>query len=240
MGAFRARSPRPRRTSLGSSITLVPISRRGGLRVAWGRGVPACHFEAHGPTGSGQRALVLRVLQPLRELAPDALHRARSAKAGLHVSEPHADSVLAIIARSGSGQPVDPFWSLRNVKQYKSSDPLFPCARRSAHLGELSAASRALTAEPLAPSTEAELRDPLRRPPEVRPHAVRARSLELPPARSCRWPSGATNEHLRILLDDENGTSGRCAGRGPCCHPRRSRRCAAKTGWTWHPRPCHW
>ncbi|CAE7234973.1 unnamed protein product [Symbiodinium sp. CCMP2592] len=53
------------------------------------------------------------------------------------------------------------------------------------HLGELSAAGRALTAEPLAPATNAtlaELRDPMRRPPE---------------------PYGATNEHLRILLDDE-------------------------------------
>ncbi|CAE7567374.1 unnamed protein product, partial [Symbiodinium microadriaticum] len=37
------------------------------------------------------------------------------------------------------------------------------------HLGELSAAGHALTAEPLAPATDAtlaELRDPVRRPPE--------------------------------------------------------------------------
>ena len=36
------------------------------------------------------------------------------------------------------------------------------------HLGELSAAARALTAEPLAPGTsDAELRDPARRPPRA-------------------------------------------------------------------------
>ena len=91
------------------------------------------------------------------------------------------------------------------------------------HLGELSAAGHALTAEPLAPATDAtlaELRDPVRRPPELYgplPPEVANYQPEEPcpfalPAflagRKARrgaaaGPSGATNEHLRILLDDE-------------------------------------
>ena len=91
-------------------------------------------------------------------------------------------------------------------------------------LGELSAASRALTAEPLAvgsPATLAELTDPDRRPPEAYgPHD--ADVLGFQPDQPCAFPqqafvaclqsarrgsaagpSGATNEHLRIMLDDE-------------------------------------
>ena len=92
-----------------------------------------------------------------------------------------------------------------------------------ASLGELSAASRALTAEPLADgnaATLAELRDPRRRPqtpvvplsPEVLNH-VPAEPCPLPDtlllanlrtARrgSAAGPSGMTNEHLRLMLDD--------------------------------------
>ena len=92
------------------------------------------------------------------------------------------------------------------------------------HLGELSAASRALTAEPLAEgslATLAELRDPDRRPAE--PHGPHSDEVlrfqpELPcpfpqhalvaclqSARrgSAAGPSGATNEHLRVMLDDK-------------------------------------
>ena len=92
------------------------------------------------------------------------------------------------------------------------------------HLGELSAAARALTAEPLAPGTSdtlAELRDPARRPPE--PYAPLAEAtLRHAPDHPCPLPQlafleclrsarrgsaagppGATNEHLRIPLDDE-------------------------------------
>ena len=92
------------------------------------------------------------------------------------------------------------------------------------HLGELSAAGRALTAEPLAPATDAtlaELRDPVRRPPEPYgplpsevasyqpqepcPFPLPAFLAGLRKARrgAAAGPSGATNEHLRILLDDE-------------------------------------
>eukprot|EP00439_Symbiodinium_sp_Y106_P036110 s5894_g4.t1 len=89
------------------------------------------------------------------------------------------------------------------------------------HLGELSAAGHALTAEPLAPATDAtlaELRDPMRRPPgpftsEVTSSSPKshARSAFLAGLRKARrgaaagpsGPSGATNERLRILLDDE-------------------------------------
>ena len=92
------------------------------------------------------------------------------------------------------------------------------------HLGELSAAGRALTSEPLAPGTPdtlAELRDPERRPP-VPYAALDAHVIQFRPAEACSLtqasfiaalrgarrgaaagPSGMTNEHLRILLDDE-------------------------------------
>ena len=100
-------------------------------------------------------------------------------------------------------------------------------ARRAAalvRLGELSAAGHALTAQPLAAGssdTLAELRDPARRPPApyaplpepVLQHApAEACPLPLPAflrcLRSARrgsapGPSGATNEHIRILLDDD-------------------------------------
>ena len=95
------------------------------------------------------------------------------------------------------------------------------------HIGELSAAGRALVAEPLAPGTAAtlaELRDPSRRPPTPYAQlpqdiaAFRADSpcpFPLPAFVAClrtarrgaaAGPSGATNEHLRILLDDEGDT----------------------------------
>ena len=91
-------------------------------------------------------------------------------------------------------------------------------------MGELSAAARALTAEPLAPGNEEtlqELRDPARRPQVPRvpvPEAV----LQHQPSEPVRlsWgafvsnvrrarrgaapgPSGCTNEHLRLFLETE-------------------------------------
>ena len=81
VGAIQAHRLRPRHWgNLRSSITLIPISRAGSLRLARGRGAPACHFQAHRPAGSRQCALILRVLQPLGEFAPDVLHRARLSK----------------------------------------------------------------------------------------------------------------------------------------------------------------
>ena len=94
------------------------------------------------------------------------------------------------------------------------------------HLGELSAAARALTAEPLAPGTSdtlAELRDPARRPPE--PYAPLAEAtLRHAPDHPCplpqlafleclrsarrgsaAGPSGATNEHRLVALRKPNG-----------------------------------
>ncbi|CAE7442537.1 unnamed protein product [Symbiodinium sp. CCMP2592] len=96
------------------------------------------------------------------------------------------------------------------------------------HLGELSAAGRALVAAPLAPGNEetfAELQDPARRP--SRPYApMPAHILDFRPegnsqlpahvlctalrtARrgSAPGPSGMTNEHLRVLLDDEEDSA---------------------------------
>ena len=95
------------------------------------------------------------------------------------------------------------------------------------HIGELSAAGRALVAQPLAPGTDAtlaELRDPHRRPPaEYAPLTPDVTGFQ--PAEPCPFPlpafvaclrsarrgaaagpSGATNEHLRILLDEEGDT----------------------------------
>ena len=92
-----------------------------------------------------------------------------------------------------------------------------------AHLGELSAARQALTAEPLAPAPDAALQhliDPARRPPEpyqplppdllqFQPEspAVLDRSALLANLRRARkaaapGPSGYTAEMLRVLLDD--------------------------------------
>ena len=92
------------------------------------------------------------------------------------------------------------------------------------HLGELSAAARALVSQPLAPGssdTLQELHDPANRPqapyappdpmllafrPEeqcaLRLHPFLA-SLRTARRGSAAGPSGITNEHLRMLLDDE-------------------------------------
>ena len=103
-------------------------------------------------------------------------------------------------------------------------------ARRAvhlAHLGELSAARQALTADPLAPSTDAtfeQLSDPSRRPPEPygplapdlldweppSPVALDSRALlsNLRRARkgAAPGPSGFTAEIARVVLDDEESS----------------------------------
>ena len=103
------------------------------------------------------------------------------------------------------------------------------------HMGELSAAAQALTASPLAPATSATLaalRDPERRPPTVQvpldpPLDPRSSSVvEICTRRllanlrrtrrgAAAGPSGCTNEHLRVLLDEESCTQllGRVAAR---------------------------
>ena len=112
----------------------------------------------------------------------------------------------------------------QKAARHVAPDPEARAARAAAlvHLGELSAAGRALVAEPLAPATDAtlaELRDPQRRPPEpydpmpskianFAPHEPCPLSAFLACLRTARrgaaaGPSGATAEHLRILLDDE-------------------------------------
>ena len=93
-----------------------------------------------------------------------------------------------------------------------------------AHLGELSAAAKALTALPLAPTNQdtlRQLRDPVRRPPEpqipINPELGLGRlgTIELSSVRlianvrrsrkgAAPGPSGCTGEHLRVLLDDEH------------------------------------
>ena len=97
-------------------------------------------------------------------------------------------------------------------------------ARQLVHQGELSAARQALTAGPLAPSTDAtlrELRDPARRPPhpyqEFPQHLTEFHPPappNLPPTQlltnlrkarkgAAPGPSGFTAEILRLVLDDE-------------------------------------
>ena len=93
-----------------------------------------------------------------------------------------------------------------------------------AHVGELSAAAKALTALPLAPTNQdtlRQLRDPVRRPPEpqipINPELGLGRlgTVELSSVRlianvrrsrkgAAPGPSGCTGEHLRVLLDDEH------------------------------------
>ena len=127
-------------------------------------------------------------------------------------------TLLRAAARTATAPRVE--GDARSAAHYNNVEARANRAAALVHLGELSAAIRALTAEPLAPSTEAtlaELRDPLRRTRAVRPYAARARSL--PARRAVRvpalclrkarcgaaaGPSGATNQHLRILLEDEN------------------------------------
>ena len=112
----------------------------------------------------------------------------------------------------------------------RRSGPPRDCTRPPAlvQLVELSSAARALTAEPLAPGnadTLAELHDPARRPPvpyapladatlHCRPHqACPFPEVSFPDGlRSARrgsaaGPSGATNEHLRILYGRRGGRS---------------------------------
>ena len=116
------------------------------------------------------------------------------------------------------------------------------------HLGEMSASSRALVSEPLAPGNAATLgvlTDPERRPRV--PHedfAAREEDLHFQPEHAVRLdaklfianlrgarkgaaagPSGTTCEHLRILLDDEQFTAHRRCG---CTRPCRS---SCRVGW---------
>ena len=110
-------------------------------------------------------------------------------------------------------------------------DSLQPRADRAASLaalGELSAAAQALVSEPLAPgngTTLAELRDPERRPQQSYrdlPEDLMAFLPEQPLRLSWRrfisnlrgtrrgaaaGPSGATAEHYKIMLDDEESTN---------------------------------
>ena len=125
------------------------------------------------------------------------------------------------LLREAAAAPVPPGPRARDGT---SDDARARRATALVHLGELSSAARALTAEPLAPGNTdslAELRDPARRPPV--PYAPLAdATLHCRPHQPCPFPevsfldglrsarrgsaagpSGATNEHLRILLDDE-------------------------------------
>ena len=130
-------------------------------------------------------------------------------------------------AAPGRGRPAD--GSADDVRRRADR------AAALAHMGELSAAAQALTASPLAPATSATLaalRDPERRPPTVQvpldppldPRSspvvelcTRRLLANLRRARrgAAAGPSGCTNEHLRVLLDEESCTQllGRVAGR---------------------------
>ena len=104
------------------------------------------------------------------------------------------------------------------------------CAERAAaqvRRGELSRARQTLTSSPLAPGTDetlAILQDPTRRPPalqtalptnlqEYQPQTIRlnpqevAEALRTAKRGSAPGLSGATAEHYKVLLDDEEGLS---------------------------------
>ena len=136
--------------------------------------------------------------------------------------------LLAEAARAGQDQNAQASASQRRLPGTGTDGDLQRRAERAAalaHLGELSAASAALEAAPLAPATldtVAELRDPAKRP--------QSRQVPLPPwlaefdapallavdaaklsanllrARrgAAAGPSGATCEHMRVLLHDED------------------------------------
>ena len=192
----------------------VPTRLRGALRTAMRAGL-----ELISERTSPQ--LELRGWK-LSLLAPRMLLHRTAGATRVAPGEAFARGEWPALLQAASRTAACPQEAARHV----APDPEARAARAAAlvHLGELSAAGRALVAEPLAPATDAtlaELRDPQRRPPEpydpmpseianFAPHEPCPQSLPafLACLRTARrgaaaGPSGATAEHLRILLDDE-------------------------------------
>ena len=137
--------------------------------------------------------------------------------AGQAVSLPTKGGVLHLL-REATGMRPEQGWGLPAAgDQAKAAR-----ATRLVQLGELSAAARVLTTEPLAPGTAetlAELRDPERRPPDIQvpchlSYFLTSRQWLAPcPSLCCSAACGeraggllrappATNEHLRLLLNE--------------------------------------
>ena len=137
----------------------------------------------------------------------------------------------------------------------------------TARAGRATALVRALVADPLAPGSAAilaELRDPARRPAET--HGPMSPDIAaFQPGEPCPFPlhpfltclrtarrgaaagpSGATNEHLRTLLDHEedsqllHGAAERLAHADARTNASRAHGCLAETGWPRHPCAVRW
>ena len=197
------------------TLQAPPAPLRGALKTALRDGLERIRRDPASSEGWALFLLAPRMLlyrqQGENKIALEELHRRVAALAAGHHQQLLDEAAAAATCNS------------RHTSRKKARDEVQIRAERAAALaqpGELSAASSALTAPPLAPAnaaTVAALRDPDRRPPTCQvplPEAIAAPPLHLNQAklvanlRSARrgaaaGPSGTTTEHLRVLLDDE-------------------------------------
>ena len=197
------------------TLQAPPAPLRGALKTALRDGLERIRRDPASSEGWALFLLAPRMLlyrqQGENKIALEELHRRVAALAAGHHQQLLDEAAAAATCNS------------RHTSRKKARDEVQIRAERAAalaQLGELSAASSALTAPPLAPAnaaTVAALRDPDRRPPTCQvplPEAIAAPPLHLNQAklvanlRSARrgaaaGPSGTTTEHLRVLLDDE-------------------------------------
>ena len=197
------------------TLQAPPAPLRGALKTALRDGLERIRRDPASSEGWALFLLAPRMLlyrqQGENKIALEELHRRVAALAAGHHQQLLDEAAAAATCNS------------RHTSRKKARGEVQIRAERAAalaQLGELSAASSALTAPPLAPAnaaTVAALRDPDRRPPTCQvplPEAIAAPPLHLNQAklvanlRSARrgaaaGPSGTTTEHLRVLLDDE-------------------------------------
>lgn len=197
------------------TLQAPPAPLRGALKAALREGLERIRHDPASPDGWALFLLAPRMLlyrqQGENKIAVEELHRRVTALAAGHHQQ-LLDEAAAAATRNNSP-----------TSRKKARDELQARAERAAalaQLGELSAASSALTAPPLAPAnatTVEALRDPDRRPPTRQaplPEACAAPPLHLNQTRlvanlrnarrgAAAGPSGTTTEHLRVLLDDE-------------------------------------
>ena len=154
-----------------------------------------------------------------QRVPPEELRRRERAFQGGHWRE--------LLQQAAGAAATAPSAAQRGRRQRTEGEAEADLQRRAAalaHFGELSAAAKALTALPLAPTNQdtlRQLRDPVRRPPEpqipINPELGLGRlgTIELSSVRlianvrrsrkgAAPGPSGCTGEHLRVLLDDEH------------------------------------
>ena len=197
------------------TLQAPPAPLRGALKTALRDGLERIRRDPASSEGWAMFLLAPRMLlyrqQGENKIALEELHRRVAALAAGHHQQLLDEAAAAATCNS------------RHTSRKKARDEVQIRAERAAalaQLGELSAASSALTAPPLAPAnaaTVAALRDPDRRPPTCQvplPEAIAAPPLHLNQAKlvanlrrarrgAAAGPSGTTTEHLRVLLDDE-------------------------------------